>query len=420
MIKNYRCPKCQNLFSKQEYHSHSKYCRVQTQPNTTKVYTKNNNSNNNTTSNYSNNYKKNNPLNSNTVYYINNNNNNNYNRNLTSKLNTNSKQRQPLSQVLYFRPQTTTYFNTNPNQLYNYSQNQKNVYSINNSSGLTYKCNKCGKNIPLREQRDHLLSHKLEQEEKDRLQAQRLQEEDLFDNLSPEEIEEQRKIEENIKRAQRQNNNYGNNNYRNNNFRNNNNNFIDHDFDNDMNDMEMDINDSFGQINMSGFPNMIIGETNDSRINNINSRIGESNFFENLFNGNLDNNFFNRPSSGNIRRIVIPMDGMGNIGGFGGDDDLNEMIERMLHHTRENPTDSAIVSELPETKIEDINKLDNDKKNCVICMEDFKKGDKSTNLPCLHMFHTNCIQNWLKTQNTCPICKYKLTQDNINNVSRRG
>ena len=419
MIKNYRCPKCQNLFSKQEYHSHSKYCRVQTQPYTTKVYTKNNNSNNNTTSNYSNNYKKNNPLNSNTVYYINNNN-NNYNRNLTSKLNTNSKQRQPLSQVLYFRPQTTTYFNTNPNQLYNYSQNQKNVYSINNSSGLTYKCNKCGKNIPLREQRDHLLSHKLEQEEKDRLQAQRLQEEDLFDNLSPEEIEEQRKIEENIKRAQRQNNNYGNNNYRNNNFRNNNNNFIDNDFDNDMNDMEMDINDSFGQINMSGFPNMIIGETNDSRINNINSRIGGSNFFENLFNGNLDNNFFNRPSSGNIRRIVIPMDGMGNIGGFGGDDDLNEMIERMLHHTRENPTDSAIVSELPETKIEDINKLDNDKKNCVICMEDFKKGDKSTNLPCLHMFHTNCIQNWLKTQNTCPICKYKLTQDNINNVNRRG
>ena len=260
----------------------------------------------------------------------------------------------------------------------------------------------------------------MEQEEKDRLQAQRLQEEDLFDNLSPEEIEEQRKIEENIKRAQRQNNNYGNNNYRNNNFRNNNNNFIDNDFDNDMNDMEMDKNDSFGQINMSGFPNMIIGETNDSRINNINSRIGGSDFFENLFNGNLDNNFFNRPSSGNIRRIVIPMDGMGNIGGFGGDNDLNEMIERMLHHTRENPTDSAIVSELPETKIEDINKLDNDKKNCVICMEDFKNGDKSTNLPCLHMFHTNCIQNWLKTQNTCPICKYKLTQDNINNVSRRG
>ena len=56
--------------------------------------------------------------------------------------------------------------------------------------------------------------------------------------------------------------------------------------------------------------------------------------------------------------------------------------------------------------------LDNDKKNCVICMEDFKNGDVTTNLPCLHMFHTNCIQSWLKTQNTCPICKFKLTQAN--------
>lgn len=100
--------------------------------------------------------------------------------------------------------------------------------------------------------------------------------------------------------------------------------------------------------------------------------------------------------------------------------ELNELIDRMLHHTRENPTDTAIVSELPETKIDDIKKLDNDKKNCVICMEDFKNGDKTTNLPCLHMFHTNCIQSWLKKQNTCPICKFKLTPDNINNINRRN
>ena len=100
--------------------------------------------------------------------------------------------------------------------------------------------------------------------------------------------------------------------------------------------------------------------------------------------------------------------------------EMNELIERMLHHTRENPTDAAIVSELPETKIDDIKKLDKDKQNCVICMEDFKNGDTTTNLPCLHMFHTNCIQSWLKTQNTCPICKFKLTEANINNINRQG
>ena len=182
------------------------------------------------------------------------------------------------------------------------------------------------------------------------------------------------------------------------------------------------------RMNNNGMPNIIIRRTNTTNnssngMNNLGTGMGMPNFFENFFNGNMnmnvDNDFFNNPSSGNFRRIVIPMGGMGNFGGMGNQNDLNELIERMLHYRRDNPTDAAIVSELPETKIDDINKLEEDKKNCVICMEDFKNGDKSTNLPCLHMFHTNCIQSWLKTQNTCPICKFKLTQDNINNINSR-
>ena len=182
------------------------------------------------------------------------------------------------------------------------------------------------------------------------------------------------------------------------------------------------------RINNNGIPNVIIRRTNSTNnnsneINNLGAEMGMPNFFENFFNGNMnmnmDNDFFNNPSTGNFRRIIIPMGGMGNFGGMGNQNDLNELIERMLHYRRDNPTDQAIVSELPETQIDDINKLEEDKKNCVICMEDFKNGDKSTNLPCLHMFHTNCIQSWLKTQNTCPICKFKLTQDNINNINNR-
>ena len=41
-------------------------------------------------------------------------------------------------------------------------------------------------------------------------------------------------------------------------------------------------------------------------------------------------------------------------------------------------------------------------------------GDKAIILPCIHLFHTECIKNWLKTQNTCPICKFKLTGENLN------
>jgi hypothetical protein len=126
---------------------------------------------------------------------------------------------------------------------------------------------------------------------------------------------------------------------------------------------------------------------------------------------NMDpfNMFFNNNSGIRSQRRTIPfMDFTNQSFGF----NLTELIERLRN--RDNPTDQEIMNELPETKIEDVNKLDPEKKNCVICLEDFKNGDKATVLPCIHLFHTTCIQNWLKTQNSCPICKFKLTGENIN------
>ena len=76
-------------------------------------------------------------------------------------------------------------------------------------------------------------------------------------------------------------------------------------------------------------------------------------------------------------------------------------------------TDREILNELPETNIEDVSKLDSDKKNCVICLEDFKNSEKAIILPCIHLFHKNCIKSWLKKNNSCPICKFKLTRDNL-------
>ena len=46
------------------------------------------------------------------------------------------------------------------------------------------------------------------------------------------------------------------------------------------------------------------------------------------------------------------------------------------HYQR--PTDKQLLNEFPETKIDDINKLDPEKRNCVICLEDFKSGEKAT------------------------------------------
>lgn len=52
---------------------------------------------------------------------------------------------------------------------------------------------------------------------------------------------------------------------------------------------------------------------------------------------------------------------------------------------------------------------------CVICMVDYEEGDEVTPLPCnaKHFFHTECIQNWLKSNNSCPLCKKPVTQEDL-------
>lgn len=42
---------------------------------------------------------------------------------------------------------------------------------------------------------------------------------------------------------------------------------------------------------------------------------------------------------------------------------------------------------------------------CMICLEDFELGDKCRRLPCGHVFHEKCIDEWLKRCTDCPICK---------------
>ena len=51
--------------------------------------------------------------------------------------------------------------------------------------------------------------------------------------------------------------------------------------------------------------------------------------------------------------------------------------------------------------------------NCVICFEKFKLNEKIIKLNCFHIFHKECIENWLNKNNICPVCKNKYLYENI-------
>ena len=280
-----------------------------------------------------------------------------------------------------------------------------------------FECNICHMVMSVVEKNDHMLCHNLEKEEKNKqkklrqiAEQKKIQKEIEKRNKQKKFIEQQRQIERQIQLNNRNNQQHH---IQNNNQRQNNN------------------NGNLGRNENIGI-NMINNNLSNLRnaIQNNNVQINRPNSHSNNTHNNLIQNQIQ-----NINRMMMNHNNMNNhapihhrpqnLNNLIGNNRFVVIIGNNFHHNHnhrnhfpesrhEHPTDKQILNQLPETKIEDVNKLDSEKKNCVICLEDFKNGDKAVLLPCIHMFHTKCIKNWLKTQNSCPICKFKLTAQNMN------
>merc|ERR1712196_631384 len=54
---------------------------------------------------------------------------------------------------------------------------------------------------------------------------------------------------------------------------------------------------------------------------------------------------------------------------------------------------------------------DSHPQDCRVCFEKFEEGDRLRMLPCMHKYHTACIDQWFRNGHTCPVCKYSVIQD---------
>lgn len=91
----------------------------------------------------------------------------------------------------------------------------------------------------------------------------------------------------------------------------------------------------------------------------------------------------------------------------------DDLLQAFPQEQAVRPASAASVAALPERTLteEEVNKMqDSDSKNCPICLSEYEAGEKMKTLPCLHTFHSTCIDHWLKEgSDSCPICKFKAT-----------
>lgn len=57
---------------------------------------------------------------------------------------------------------------------------------------------------------------------------------------------------------------------------------------------------------------------------------------------------------------------------------------------------------------------------CAVCMEELVASTLAVQLPCLHVFHGECLRVWLSKQHTCPTCRAKLPTSADREARERG
>ncbi|RVW35537.1 Polynucleotide 5'-hydroxyl-kinase NOL9 [Vitis vinifera] len=92
------------------------------------------------------------------------------------------------------------------------------------------------------------------------------------------------------------------------------------------------------------------------------------------------------------------------------EDESDEIMAEVMRSSLNDVTDLSVpatrdsIEALEKIKFEEVNSTD----KCIICLEEFATESEVSRMPCSHIYHEDCIIEWLERSHMCPLCRFKM------------
>lgn len=98
----------------------------------------------------------------------------------------------------------------------------------------------------------------------------------------------------------------------------------------------------------------------------------------------------------------------GNAGDYFMGPGLEELFQQLSANDRQGPPPASrsSINSMPTVRITQRH-LRSDS-HCPVCKDKFELGSEARQMPCNHIYHSDCIVPWLVQHNSCPVCRQEL------------